>query len=219
MYKGIKMKTKIIMIRHGESQSNKERIFTGQTNTPLTALGAHQAELAAKALADTKIDKIYASDLIRAYDTAAPVAKTHGLVTEKNEKLREIFAGGWEGLHYEEIGVRFSEDDSHWKENIGTSRCTGGESVAELYERVVSEVLRLAKENEGRTICLATHATPVRAVCAYASGIKAENLKDEPFPGNASISIFEYENGKLTAIKKGSTDHLCGLETFLPDDV
>lgn len=213
------MKTTIIMIRHGESASNRSRIFTGQSNTPLTDLGKHQAELAATALSDVKIDKIYASDLLRAYNTALPVAKAHGLTIEKSEGLREIYAGLWEGLHYDEIGVKFPEDYANWRRDIGTSRCTGGESIVELYDRVVTEVLRIVKENEGKTVCLASHATPVRAVCAYASGIEAKDLANEPFPGNASISILEYEDGRLTAKVKGDTSHLCGLETFLPDDV
>ena len=213
------MKTTVIMIRHGESESNKARIFTGQLDTKLTELGVTQAKLAAKALSDVHIDKIYASDLSRAYDTGYEVAKLKGLEIEKNIGLREIYAGKWENLPYDEILERFPEDFGHWRRHIGTSRCTGGESVAELYDRVVSEVLRIIKENEGKTLCLASHATPVRAVCAYASGIRAEDISEEPFPGNASISILEYENGKLTPKVKGDISHLCGLETFLPDDV
>ena len=97
------MKTTVIMVRHGESESNKENIFTGQMNTELTELGLRQAELAAEALKNVHIDRIYASDLTRAYNTGLPIAKSHGLMIEKNENLREIFAGDWEGLGFDEI--------------------------------------------------------------------------------------------------------------------
>ncbi len=213
------MKTTIIMIRHGESESNKARVFTGQTNAELTELGRHQAALAANALKNTHIDEIYASDLVRAYDTGLPIAESHGLTIKKDEALREIFAGKWEGLCYDEIAELYPEDHRQWKDDIGLARCTDGESIVELYKRVVERVLEIAEENKEKTVCIATHATPVRAVCAYASGIAAERIADEPFPGNASISIVEYEDGRLTARVKGDTAHLCGLETFLPDDV
>ncbi len=213
------MKTTIIMIRHGESESNRKKVFTGQQNICLTELGKLQAELAANALRNVHIDKIYASDLTRAYDTGLPVAKSHGLIIKKEEGLRELNAGKWEGLEYDEIMVKFPEDYRRWRECIGKARCTGGESIVELYNRVVGRVLALAADNPGKTICLATHATPVRAVCAYASGIAAEDLEKEPFPGNASISIFEYEDGKLTAKIKGDVSHLEGFATFLADNI
>ena len=213
------MKTTIIMIRHGESESNKTHVFTGQLNTPLTELGRHQAALAAKALSNVKIDKIYSSDLSRAYDTGNAVATAKNLHIIKDENLREIYAGEWENLPFDSIKELYPEDYNIWMNNIGAARCTGGESVAELYDRIVAEVIRIAKENEGKTVCLATHATPVRVVCAYASNIPSERLCEEPFPGNASISIFEYENGILTAKVKGDTSHLLGFETFLPDNI
>ena len=213
------MKTTVIMVRHGESESNKKSIFTGQMNTELTELGLRQAELAAEALKNVHIDRIYASDLSRAYNTGLPIAKSHGLEIEKNKGLREIFAGDWEGLGFDEIKEKFTEDYNRWREDIGHARCTGGESIAELYDRVVGEVIRLAEENPGKTICLASHATPVRTVCAASSGIRAEELHREPFPGNASISIFEYENGRLTAKVKGDVTHLADLATFLSDRI
>ncbi|MBE6600679.1 MAG: histidine phosphatase family protein [Ruminococcaceae bacterium] len=213
------MKTTLIFIRHGQSESNKDQIFTGHTNTELTKLGVEQARLVSVALKDVHIDKIYASDLSRAYDTGLPVAQTHGLTIEKDPALREIHAGKWNGLHFEKIAELYPDDYKKWMNDIGRARCTGGESVAELYRRVVKRVLEISEENLGKTVCIASHATPVRAVCAYACGIKAEELAKEPFPGNASITVIEYENGQLTAKIKGDTSHLGGLATFLPDDI
>jgi hypothetical protein len=82
-------------------------------------------------------------------------------------------------------------------EDLGRSGCPGGERVAELYERVWSAVSDLAARHEGETICLATHATPIRAICARALGHPAEEMALVPWVSNASVSIFEYENGTL----------------------
>ena len=73
------MKTRLILIRHGESLGNSKRIILGHTDWDLSELGYRQAALAADALADRKVDAVYSSDLIRAYNTVLPMARSRGL--------------------------------------------------------------------------------------------------------------------------------------------
>ncbi len=211
------MKTTLIMIRHGQSVTNLTKVFTGQLDTDLTELGRLQADLAAKALKSTHIDIMYSSDLKRAVETALPTAKDHGLDIIKDERLREIFAGAWEGLNFETIRERYPEEHKIWMNNLGRMRCPGGESIPEMCERVLEAIKEIAESNLGKTVCISSHATPIRAICALTSGIPFSELEREPYLANASICIFEYENGTFTVIKKGDTSHLCGNETFLPN--
>ena len=213
------MKTTLIMIRHGQSITNLTKVFTGQLDTDLTELGKLQAELAAKALKGTHIDKMYSSDLKRTVETALPTAEDHELDIIPAPRLREIYAGVWEGLDFEAIRERYPEEHRNWKEELGKMRCPGGESIPEMCERVFECVREIAESNPGKTVCISSHATPIRAICAITSGIPFSELEREPFVANASISIFEYENGKFTLIKKGDTSHLCGNETFLPNSI
>ena len=207
------------MIRHGQSVTNLTKIFTGQLDTELTELGKLQAELAAKALKNIHIDKMYSSDLRRTLDTAAPTAKDHGLEIIPDSGLREIYAGIWEGLDFETIRQNYPNEHRIWKEQLGKMRCPGGESIPEMCERVFKSVKTIAESNQGKTVCIASHATPIRAICAITSGIPFSELEREPFVANASISIFEYENGTFSAIKKGDISHLDGNETFLPNTI
>ncbi|MBQ6824502.1 MAG: histidine phosphatase family protein [Clostridia bacterium] len=213
------MATTVIMVRHGFSMANEQNRFAGHWDIPLTALGKEQAACAASWFSVHPADAVYASDLMRAYETALPIAAVLGLAVQKEPGLREIRAGEWETLLFDELPLRYPKEFKLWTEDLGRSGCPGGETVAEVYERVWSAVSRLAARHDGETICLASHATPIRAICARALGYPAEEMAKVPWVSNASISIFEYENGVIRPISLDQTDHLGALRTKLPNNV
>ena len=214
------MKTNLILIRHGYSTANEADVFAGFYDAELTAKGMRQAEKCAAALKDEYIDAVYASDLRRAFRTAEPVAASHGLPLIPEPGMREIRAGEWEGLPFRTLAERFPEDFGMWMEDIGNSRCTGGESVKEFSARILAAVDRIAAANPGKTVCIGTHATPIRAVCTAAAGLPAGRMAEIPWVRNASISRFVWEDGVLTAVSVGETDHLGDDATPpLPDTI
>jgi broad specificity phosphatase PhoE len=201
--------TRIIMIRHGQSLANAQSRFAGHSDFDLSELGKQQAELAAKYLCEKEqIDVIYSSDLLRAHNTALPFSKAYGLPINDREGLRELFAGDWEGRTIDDIKQRYSEDFRVWREDFSNARCTGGESVGEMYERMIREVLCLARENDGKCILLATHATPIRVTEAYSRGLSADRVHEVPFVRNSAMNIFEYDGNTLRPVKTNITEHL-----------
>ena len=206
--------TRLVITRHGQSIANAERRFAGQSNFDLSDMGKAQAELISQYIcANEKIDVIYSSDLLRAYNTAMPTAKRLGLEIIPTTELREINAGEWEGLTAAEIAVEFEEEFSVWMNDYANSRCTGGESTAEVYDRVIAIVKRLAEKHDGQTLMLSTHATMVRALCAYALGLTADRTGEIPFTHNASINIFTYDNGRLIPERTNIVEHLGDMVT------
>ena len=209
--------TKLILIRHGQSLANATERFAGHSDFDLSDLGRHQAKLAADYIAKNfKIDAIYASDLLRAYNTAVPSAKLLGLPIEPRTGLREIFAGKWESMRFDEIQKTYPEDFDTWKHNFSYARCTGGESVAELYDRVCAEVLSIAAENDGKCVLIATHATPIRVFETMARGLSAEHVAEVEFVCNASINVFTVDDGVPAIDTLNITDHLLGNVTDVP---
>ena len=201
--------TRIIMIRHRQSQANAQSRFAGHSDFDLSELGKQQAELAAKYLYEREpLDAIYASDLLRAHNTAVPFSKLYGLPITDREGLRELFAGDWEGRTIDEIKERYTEDFRVWREDFSNARCSGGESVAEIYARMIPEVLNLARENDGRCILLATHATPIRVTEAYSRGLSADRVHEVPFVRNSAMNIFEYDGENLRLVMTNITEHL-----------
>ena len=207
-------KTKIILIRHGESLGNANRTMLGHTDLDLSPLGYTQAETTANYLKNEKIDKIYSSDLIRAYNTAVPHAKMRKIDIISSKMLREIKIGGWENLKVEEIIEKWGSDaySIDWKKNFGTFKFPDGESVKVAGERFYREVLRISSENQGKTILITAHAAVIRAFWGIISGISWENLASTiDFPSNASYSVAYFDGNSIIPESYSNDSHLSGV--------
>ncbi len=214
------MKTTLYLVRHGQSAGNLRRAFLGHTDLDLSELGYKQAEAVGRALADEHIDVIYASDLKRAYNTSLPTARAHSLDVIKTAALREVYAGEWENQLFTDLIEKYPQSYGHtWINDIGMAHPDGGESVEALRVRVCREIERIARENQGKTVAIFTHATPIRAFCATLHGLIGSRMHELIWVSNASITKVEYENGKYTIINYGSEEHLGELITRLPKTV
>ncbi len=213
--------TRLIVVRHGESEANRRERFAGSWDVPLTDLGIRQAQLVGEYLKAYHIDRIYSSDLARAYETARHIAAPCGLTVEKEPDIREIHGGVWEEMVFDDLSKTYPEDFNVWHTDIGNARCTGGESVAELAERVGKAVHRIVRENDGKTVCIVCHGTPVRVLGCIWRGVDVHNMNSVPWVANASVSIAEYENADTLPelVMYGYTDHLADSVTVLPDTV
>jgi len=212
--------TKFIIIRHGHSMANLERVFAGHTDVELSPIGEKQVKETARYVAENYIvNKIYASDLKRAYNTGKAVSDLCGLEIFPDVNLREIYAGDWEGESFDKLWETYPKEYGTWKNDIGNARCTGGESVRELADRILSEVKMIAEANKDKTIVIATHATPIRIMQCVWQGKSFDEMKDIPWVSNASITEVDYENEKFTIICAGRDEHLKDLATSLPKNV
>jgi broad specificity phosphatase PhoE len=211
-------KTQIYLIRHGQSQGNFANTFLGHTDLDLTDLGYLQAERCAEYLKEIPVHRIYSSDLQRAYHTALPSARLRGLEIEKCPELREICAGVWENQTFTDIIARYPEEYDRWVNDTGTSRPTGGESVKDMARRFSSCVERIARENLGKTVFIFAHATPIRVLRSLWTGHSVEEVRDVPWPGNASVTHGEYCDGKFTLVEYAVSDFLASLSCKLPDE-
>lgn len=204
--------TRLILVRHGRSEANLKQVFAGYTDAALSDLGKRQAEAVADRLAATEhIDAIYASDLSRAVDTALPTAKRFGLTVKTDKDLREIFAGVWENMTFEDILAQYHADRVRWLEDLGNSYCTGGETVKEVAARVQRALVRIAKENDGKTVMIATHWTPLYCAFSIATGTPIEKIRSLPQPINCAITLINYENDKFAPVYINDDAHLSDI--------
>ena len=209
--------TTFIFIRHGESEANEQRRFAGFWDINLSEKGKRQAALTAQYVFENyKVDEIYSSDLKRAYSTAEPLAKLLKKSIHKEETLREISAGEWEGVLFDELRIRYKEDYRLWREDIGNSRCSGGESVRELSERIWNSVSKIEQENTGKTVAVVSHATPIRTLLSRCKGV---DIKDLGWVSNASVTVITCDKGVWTVVAESIDKHLSALKTELPKNV
>ena len=192
------MEEKIILIRHGQSIGNLNRVYLGHTNLDLSERGYRQAKSFSDFFVENyKVDKIYSSDLIRAYNTVVPVAENLNLEIVKDKNLREIYAGLWENQEFDSLAVKFKDTYGKWLTDIGNAGCDGGETVRELKDRIINRLYEIAEENPGKDILIGTHATPIRIVKCIFSGLPLDEMHNVEWAYNASLTHLTYENGKF----------------------
>ena len=214
------MSTILIFLRHGESEGNKNSRFNGNLDLLLTDRGRIQAQKTAEYLDKFKIDKVYASDLKRALETAEIVAKRQSLEVIKDKNLREIFGGDFEGKIYSELNKLYPVEFGMWLNDLGNCRCPNGESIRELLERFNTRIKEIATENKDKTILIGTHAMPIRVMSTVWNKKDITQVRDYEFVRNASVTVVDYSDiSNPVVLEYDVAEHLGELATELPKDV
>jgi broad specificity phosphatase PhoE len=187
----------LVLVRHGETDWNRERRFQGHADPPLNETGRDQARALAEALGREKIDAVYTSDLARARETAEILAAPLGADVVVLRDLREIDVGEWQGLTWAEIEERFPEGVRAWRERgYGWEQ---GESYERLGERVVAALRRIAAGHPSQRVLVVGHGGTVRATRAFVAGATVvESRKGSPAIGNCEIFRIHVEDGRWT---------------------
>jgi broad specificity phosphatase PhoE len=162
--------TTILLVRHGETDWNREGRFQGHADPPLNAAGRGQAEILAEQLAGDGIEAIHTSDLRRARETATIVADRLGLPVTAHRGLREIDVGAFQGLTREEIDARWPDARAVVSEH-GYGADWGGESLEQLAARVVPALVEIASVHGGERVLVVGHGGTIRAALAHADGV------------------------------------------------
>lgn len=206
----IRPKTRLIIVRHGESVGNAMRVMLGHTDLDLSEHGYKQAACTAKHLEGEKIDAIYSSDLKRAYNTAMAFANLKNMSVAADEGLREINVGVWEGICVDEVEARWGDEYTvRWCRGFGTFKFPDGEDVMEGGERFYRTLEKIAKKHIGECVLIASHAAVIRAFWAIISGIRRDKIAEVlPFATNASCSYVEFDGEKFIPIKYSEDEHL-----------
>ena len=191
--------TTLLLVRHGETDWNRDERFQGQANPPLNQTGRAQAVTLSVALAATPLGAVYTSPLERAFVTAEIIAAPHGLEPVTVAELREMYDGSWEGLTRAEVEARFPDQYARWLEHRRGP--DDGESYEELGRRVVPALLEIGGAHTNGRVLVVTHAGPIRAALAHVDSISYEEARERgPSIDNASVVELAVENGNLRRI-------------------
>ena len=199
--------TRILAIRHGETAWNVDARMQGQLDIPLNDTGRWQAHRLGLAVAEEGIAAVYASDLLRAVETAQPVARGSGQPIVTDIGLRERDFGVFEGLTFSEIAARWPDLSERWRQRDPDFAPEGGETLADFYARSVEATLRLACSHPGQTIALVAHGGVMDCLYRAASRIDLQAPRSWQL-GNASINRLLYADAGLTLVGWSDTHHL-----------
>ncbi|MBQ8759294.1 MAG: histidine phosphatase family protein, partial [Clostridia bacterium] len=133
----------------------------------------------------------------------------------------EIKAGKWERMKFTDISVEYPELYHVWYNDISKCKCPEGECVSELFERVVDTFNKIVAENDDKTVMIATHATPIRALFCYFDGKDVSEMQNIKWVPNASVTVVECDGNSNKIVLRGEYSHLEkeGLVTELPKNI
>ncbi len=162
--------THLVLVRHGETEWNRDRRIQGHTDIALSAVGHEQARRVSARLAREPIQAIYASDLLRATESAAPLGAALSLPVHTTPLLREVGFGAWEGLTISEVEARWPDEYAAWREDSVRHRPPDGELIEELQRRTLAAVAEILTAHPGERVVVFAHGGSVKAtVCGLMS--------------------------------------------------
>lgn len=201
------MKTEIILIRHGETAWNRERRMQGQTDTPLSDIGRAQAAAVGRRLASYPFAALYSSDLARAWDTAAAIARESGHEIRRDTALRERTFGVFEGLTYDEMSQRYPEVHARFSSRDPDYAVPGGESPRQFFDRSMTCLEGIAQAHTGESVVVVTHGMVLDTLHRAARNLPLQAKRDAPLL-NASLNTFERTESGWREIAWGDVAHL-----------
>jgi len=154
----------------------------------LNERGQTQAQRVAEALRGQRLDALYASDLCRAAETAEAIARATGLAVRYDPRLREIHQGEWQGLLVTEIERRYPDLFRRWQQVPLRVTLPGGESIAQMRERVLAAVEDIARQHPGQRVAVVAHKLPIAVVKYHYQSIPLERIW-ELIPPNAGWEV------------------------------
>jgi alpha-ribazole phosphatase len=201
------MRTRLYLVRHGQTAWNASRRYMGQYDEPLDATGLAQAAAVARRLKRQPFDAIYSSDLQRAWQTAARIAAGRPLEPQPEPRLREMNFGAWQGLTYAEIEQRDPQALAAWQQDPLLQAPPGGETLGELAGRVRELPGELRLAHSGQEVLLVAHGGPLRTLICLLLGLPAADYWRVNLD-NCSISVLELYETSSIVCKLNDTAHL-----------
>ncbi|MCR4318183.1 MAG: histidine phosphatase family protein [Planctomycetes bacterium] len=203
------MTCNIYIVRHGRTEWNQSGIIQGWMDSKLDDLGRRQAEKTAEFIASEGIEKIYASDLSRARETAEIIVRTLEVPLTLSQGLREQHLGDFEGQPWEDLKKNRPEEVAKFVSDFDFV-LKGGESRRTMWSRVLAEYERIAEESDGNTVAIVTHGGPILTLVYHVLGIPYGKTKRFR-TSNAGVSLFEYSSNDWMLCFLNATTHLGNL--------
>lgn len=198
---------RLFLVRHGETEWNKQGRLQGNSEVRLSSEGVRQARLLAEHLPFKHVDAIYSSDLSRALDTAKILAEHFKLPVKKIPNLREANFGDWEGRSIRELAEESPDDFGNFF--IDPEKChpPHGETFLECQARVMNVIREIIATHENKNVLIVSHGAAIRLIIGAALDMPIHRIwAISQF--NTALNILRVDEGKFTAELINSTAHL-----------
>lgn len=212
------MAMELILVRHGETDWNKDRVFRGQMDMRMNAAGIMQADATAEALKDKVFDAIYSSPLKRALVTARRIAKPHEIEVRVGSGFTDLNFGSWQGLTEAQVRERYPKLLDKWLDNPGGVRPPGGESSRKAWKRINGQLREVLFTHGTGTVVIVSHRMPLKMMTAYLLKKRRKSIRDMKHDPCA-VSVFKiHTRWEYEPVVLNETSHLARLDLPRAED-
>ena len=197
----------LIIIRHGETDWNREQVFRGRRDIRLSAAGIAQADATAEALKDKVFEAIYSSPLKRSMVTARRIAKPHLIEIRESDGFNDVSFGMWEGVPAKTVAERYAGGYKTWTEKPGKAKFPQGESMKRAWKRVNSALREILWTHGTGTVVIVSHRVPIKLMTAYLLGRKRDaigSIRHDP----CAMSVFNVDRRDYEPVVLNDSSHL-----------
>ncbi len=203
--------TRILLARHGQTAWNRERIFRGRSDVPLTETGLQQARALARRVAEERPAAVYCSPLARALVTAQAAGEEAGLSPETVDDLTDMNFGAWEGQSHERVQARDPLLYARWVTEPHTVQPPEGETLAEVRRRATGALDLIAARHRDAVVAVVAHRVVNKLLLCAALG-----LGDEGFwrirQDTGCLNVLVWGADRASVVLVNDTCHLRDLE-------
>ncbi len=206
--------TRIILVRHGQTEWNRVDRFRGRADIPLNETGLKQAEATGRRVAsEWKPVAVYASPLSRSVKTAEAIVAHLNIPVQIEPGVIDIDYGQWQGLTHEEVKARWPEIYHAWCDAPQTARIPGGETLAKMRTRAMQAVKQIAARNPGQTVAVVSHTAVNRVILLAILGLGNDRFW-RLGQDTCAVNVFETGEaaGDFTLVSLNDTCHLRGVD-------
>jgi broad specificity phosphatase PhoE len=199
---------RLILVRHGETDSNKANLALGRDDVELNESGRWQAQRVADALQSQPIAAAYSSPLRRALDTARAIAERHHLAVEVDQGLIEMDIGEMEGLTFQQVRERYPQFLQLWLGGRAAYEpMPGGERLVDVQDRAWQALDRICGSWTQETVVVVTHNFVLLAILCRVLGLDLADFRRLRH-SVAAVSVLQVQNGQMTVLGLNDTCHL-----------
>jgi len=208
--------TKLLLIRHGQTEWNRGQVFRGRAEMPLSETGVRQAEALARRLSSEHISALYCSPLGRAYHTAELIGAPHRMSPQAVEELTDLDYGEWSGKSRVEVAERWPELLRQWEAEPHLVQMPGGETLEGARHRAAGSVRTLLSRHSGETIAAVSHRVITKLLLCDFLGLGSEafwRLRQD----TCCLNVIDAEGARVIIKAINDTGHLSELEMDAAD--
>jgi probable phosphoglycerate mutase len=186
--------TRLLLVRHGATPLTAEDRFSGAGGVDLSDEGRAQVARLGERLAREPICSVYCSPLSRTVETAAIIARSHGLQPIHRDGLREISHGRWEGMGRREVEARYPDEYAAWESDPFTFAPEGGESGVAVLARALPVIREIVVAHEGDNVLVVSHKATLRLLLSSLLGFDARGYRDRLDQSPACLNVLDFKD-------------------------